>query len=77
MTKAAHDKAEQILENSKNKAAAIRKSAMDYAEEVFDDLEDYYKENIDLIRENRARLHGKGSTAAPQRLEDEDESSIL
>ncbi len=72
IAKAAQDRANMIVENSKAKAAAIRKSALDYAEEVFDDIEAYYKENIDLIHENKARLHGKGSTAAPQQRFDDE-----
>ena len=60
VVRAAQEKSDQILENSRKKAGDIRKSAIDYAEDLFNDLESYYKESIDLIHENKARLHGKG-----------------
>ena len=50
---------DSIIHESKQKAAEIRQSANTYAEEVFDELEDYYKECIGLIKENKARLYGK------------------
>ena len=59
VSRSAYDKASKLLENSKQKAAEIRQSANTYAEEVFDELEDYYKECIGLIKENKARLYGK------------------
>ena len=61
ITRAAYEKAAKMLENSKMKAMEIRKSANEYAEDVFNDLESYYKESIELIQENKARIYGKST----------------
>ena len=57
--KLAYAKANSLLENSRQNAQTIRKRANQYAEEVFDDLEKYYKESIDLIQVNKNRLYKK------------------
>ena len=57
--KLAYAKANSLLETSRQNAQAIRKRANQYAEEVFDDLEKYYKESIELIQLNRSRLYKK------------------
>lgn len=59
VTYAAYEKASKLLENAKQKSGEMRKSATTYAEEVFDDLESYYSECIEMIRENRSRLYVK------------------
>ena len=54
--KLAYAKANSLLESSRQNAQTIRKRANQYAEEVFDDLEKYYKESIELIKVNKSRL---------------------
>lgn len=60
VTRAAYDKAGKMLENAKQKSSEIRKNANQYAEEVFNELEAYYTECVELTRENKARIYGKG-----------------
>ena len=57
--KLAYAKANSLLETSRQNAQTIRKRANQYAEEVFDDLEKYYKESIELIQLNKSRLYKK------------------
>lgn len=57
--KLAYAKANSLLESSRQNAQTIRKRANQYAEEVFDDLEKYYKESIELIKVNKSRLYKK------------------
>ena len=38
---------------------AVKDGANTYAAEIFADLEDYYKESLDLVKENRLSLRGK------------------
>ena len=66
VTQAAYDRATKMLESSKSKAGEIRKSANTYAEEVFDELEDFYRESIALIKENKARLKAKPAEKQPK-----------
>jgi len=59
ITRAAYERGNKIIESSKLKAAEIRRSANMYAEDVFDELEGFYKDSIDMINENKSRLHAK------------------
>ena len=65
ITKAAQEKAAKVIDTTKTKAAEIRKSANKYAEDVFEELEAYYKESIELIHENKSRLYGKIQPSNP------------
>lgn len=57
VVKEAQIRASRLLDGAKKKAQEIRKSATDYAEEVFEDLEAFYRESIGLIELNRSRLY--------------------
>lgn len=57
--KQANAKATALLESSRQNAQTIRKRANQYAEEVFEDLEKYYQESIELIKLNKSRLYKK------------------
>ncbi|MBS6511166.1 MAG: hypothetical protein KH334_05635 [Clostridiales bacterium] len=59
ITQAAYEKANKLIENSRAKAGEIKKMANTYAEEVLDELETFYRESIDLVGENKARLYAK------------------
>ncbi len=59
ITQAACEKANKLIENSRAKAGEIKKMANTYAEEVLDELETFYRESIDLVGENKARLYAK------------------
>ncbi len=58
----AYEKANKVMENSRTRAEEIKKMANTYAEEVLDELEKYYRESMDLIGENKARLYAKAKT---------------
>ena len=62
VTKMAYEKANKVMENSRTRAEEIKKMANTYAEEVLDELEKYYRESMDLIGENKARLYAKAKT---------------
>ena len=67
ISKAASERAAKIVESSKLKSAEIRRSADMYAEDVFNELEAFYRDSIDIINENKNRLHAKkGASAADQ-----------
>lgn len=57
VVKEAQLRASRLLDGAKKKAQEIRKSATDYAEEVFEDLDAFYRESIGLIELNRSRLY--------------------
>jgi len=59
ITRAAYERGNKIVESSKLKAAEIRRAANMYAEDIFDELEAYYKDCIDVVNENKSRLHAK------------------
>ncbi len=59
ITRSAYERATKMLESSKQKSNEVRKSANSYAEDIFNELENYYRESIDLIKENKARLYNK------------------
>lgn len=59
ITLAAKDKAQKILEKARAEAAAVREGANSYAGDIFADLEDYYKESLELVKENKLSLRGK------------------
>jgi len=69
--KAAYERAAKLLENSKLKAQDLRKSANSYAEEVFDELENYYRDSIELINVNRTRLYGRSDPTITPKSEGE------
>lgn len=56
VSKAAYDRATKVIESAKQRAEELRQSASDYAEDVFDELETFYKESIDVVRENKSRI---------------------
>lgn len=59
IVQASQEQAQKIVDKAKQKSGEIRKIAREYADDVFADLEEYYKESMDLLKENRARLNGK------------------
>lgn len=59
LTQEAVERSRAIMEKSRSNAAELRRNANLYADEVFQDLEDYFKESMELIRENRSRLYIK------------------
>lgn len=59
ITLAAKEKAQKILEKARTEAAMLIDGANTYAAEIFTDLEDYYKESLDLVKENKLSLRGK------------------
>ena len=59
VVRASQEQAQKIVEKAKMKALDIKKLAKEYADDVFADLEDYYKESMDLVKENRIRLNSK------------------
>ena len=59
VVKSAQDQAQKIIDKAKMKSLEIKKLAKEYADDVFADLEDYYKESMDLVKENRIRLNSK------------------
>ncbi len=59
ITKNAQDQAQQLVEKARARAAEIKKSAYEYADDVFSDLDEYYKESQDLLAENIGRLRNK------------------
>ena len=59
VVKASQEQAQKIVEKAKQKSLEIRRIAKEYADDVFSDLEDYYKESMDLVKENRIRLNSK------------------
>jgi iron uptake system EfeUOB component EfeO/EfeM len=69
--KAAYERAAKLLENSKQKAQELRKSANAYAEEVFDELEGFYRESIDMVKVNKTRLYGKSEPTITPKSEGE------
>ena len=48
-----------MLDKARSEAMAVKDGANTYAAEIFADLEDYYKESLDLVKENRLSLRGK------------------
>jgi len=59
VVKASQEQAQKIVEKAKQKSLEIKKNAKEYAADVFVDLEEYYKESLELLKENRIRLNGK------------------
>ncbi len=59
IVKAANDRAQKIVENAKENAKNVRASALQYAEEVLFDVEDYFKEYIEIVKSNRESLQQK------------------
>ena len=59
ITKGAYAQSEKAIEKTKQKTSDMKRAAFEYAQDVFTDLETYYKESLDLLRENAARLQGK------------------
>lgn len=56
---AAKEKAQMILEKARGEAKVLIDGANTYAADIFTDLEDYYTESLDLIKENKLSLRGK------------------
>lgn len=61
VVKAAQDQAQKIVEKAKQKAAEVKKIAVEYADDIFADLDVYYKESMNLLKENRTRLNSKSA----------------
>jgi hypothetical protein len=59
ITLAAREKAQKMLDKARSEAMTVKDGANTYAAEIFADLEDYYKESLDLVKENRLSLRGK------------------
>lgn len=59
IVRASQDQAQKIIDKAKQKSSEIRRIAKEYAEDVFVDLEEYYKESMELVKENRVRLNNK------------------
>lgn len=59
IVRASQDQAQKIIDKAKQKSSEIRRIAKEYAEDVFADLEEYYKESMELVKENRVRLNNK------------------
>lgn len=56
ITRQAYEQGSKMLEKAKHRSFEIKKSAFDYANEIFADLEEYYKESMDILSENKIRL---------------------
>jgi len=61
MVKSAQEQAQKIVDKAKQKAAEVKKIAVEYADDIFADLDEYYKESMNLLKENRIRLGGKSA----------------
>ena len=59
VTKGAQEQSAKILEKTKQKASDMRRQAFEYAQDIFMDLETYYKDSLDLLNENVNRLNAK------------------
>ena len=59
VTDLAYEKASKIIETAKVQADEIRKAANVYADEVLSELEQYFTEYVELIRENKNRINNK------------------
>ncbi len=71
--KAAQERALRIVENARQKAQELTKSATDHAESIFDDLNDFYRESIELVKQNKSRLYVKGEPAITPKNESASE----
>ena len=61
VVRSAQDQAQKIVEKAKMKSAEMKKIAVEYADDIFADLDEYYKESMNLLKENRMRLSGKSA----------------
>ena len=61
VVRSAQDQAQKIVEKAKMKSAEMKKIAVEYADDIFADLDEYYKESMNLLKENRIRLGGKAA----------------
>ncbi len=59
LVKAAHERSAKMIESAKAQAKEVRASAITYADEVLMDLEDYFKEYMTIVQDNRSRLYAK------------------
>ena len=59
ITLSAREKATKMLEKAHAEAKAVRDGANSYAADIFADLEDYYKESLELVKEHKLSLRGK------------------
>lgn len=56
ITKTAQDQAARMIEKAKQQSRDIKRNAERYAYEVFDELEAFYNDSLDLLSENREKL---------------------
>lgn len=59
ITKGAYDQSQKILEKTKQKSAEIKRNTYEYSNDIFADLESYYKDSLELLKENINRLNNK------------------
>ena len=59
ITESAYEQAQKVMDKTKQKTQEMRAYAVDYAEDIFRDLEEYYKDSMELLQENLARLNNK------------------
>ncbi len=59
ITKGAYEQSQKILEKTKQKSSEMKRMTIEYAQDIFADLESYYNESLDLLKENTARLQNK------------------
>ncbi len=59
IVRSAQEQALKVVEKTKQKTADMKRMSVEYAEEVFADLEEYYKDAMELLRENASRLQNK------------------
>ncbi len=64
ITQKAYEKSREILEAAQQSAKEIRLGARDYADEVLEDIENYIRDYLDVIKDNRQELKGRRKAAA-------------
>ncbi len=56
VTKLAYEKSNKLLDAAQQRASELRKEANEYAISVLDDLNSYFSEYVEIIKENRANF---------------------
>lgn len=63
ITRAAYEKAAETVERAKQKSHDMRKNANTYADEVLSELETFFTEYINIIKENKKRIYNKAESS--------------
>jgi len=62
VTKAAEEKAEEMMNKARGNAKEITLGAKEYADDIMGELETYFADYLKLIRKNRLQLSGRRKT---------------